>query len=423
MSPARGSRRDYISTFATEFLVLGGSILALKLAAMYWGSAGFGEYVLGRRVIGFLQPAVLCGMGVAVTRKVAMARAEGGDSEWRWLDGALLICGGTILLTSAVLLGLSEWVAGVFFGDVALAPLARALTPCVAGLVLHYVAYAVLRGRHASNPANMLQAVNLGVLPLAAFALPGLQPPGLLLCLGLAQLVVSLVVLISLRRPGPEIPAFRTVWRTSGRELFAYGAPRVPGEFMLGALSTLPVTAAAHDGGTVLAGQIGLGLSLLTLLGSLFTPLGILMLPSISARVATGKVAGLAREVWRLTLACLGVTLLGTLGLELLAGWGIPFVFGPEFAGAVGPIRIIAVAALPYVAYVILRNVLDAIHAAPLNTANLAIALAVQAGVILLGRGPLSVPIAVAAGLTTLGLLTAWRTRLVVRDVMTRLAT
>lgn len=415
---ARGSRRDYISTFVTEFLVLGGSILTLKLAAVYWGTAGFGEYVLGRRVIGFLQPAVLCGMGLAVTRQVAMARAEPGDGEWSWLDGALLITLSTIAVTCMALLAFSHQVAGAFFGDASLAPLARGLTTCVAGLVLHYVAYAVLRGRHASNPANLLQAVNLGILPLIAFGLPGLQPAMLLFWLGLAQLAVSTGALVALRRPGPALTSPGVTWERTGRELFKYGAPRVPGEFMLGALSTFPVTAAAHDGGPVLAGQIGLGLSLLTLVGSVFTPLGILMLPSISARVAAGEVKGLGAEIRRLTLICLGLTVLGTIALELLAGWAIPFVFGDEFAGAVQPIRIIGLAAIPYVAYVILRNVLDAIHAAPLNAANLAVALAVQAAVIFFASGPASVPVAVAAGMTMLGLLTAWRTRQVVRAVV-----
>ncbi len=402
-------RQDYLVTFLTEFVVLGGSILVLKLAAVYWGGSGFGEFILGRRLIGLLQPAVLCGMGLAITRNVAMSRASQSGTEWPSLDGALLITSVTILLAAAFLLIPSRFVAAVFFGNGSLAPLSRALAPCVAGLVLHYIVYGVLRGRNASREANLLQAVNLGLLPLAAFAIPRLTAVTLLTVLGLGQMVVSLGVLYRLRRPGPAAESLPGIWREGGRELLRYGAPRVPGEFMLGALGTLPVTAAAHYGGPVLAGQVGLGLSLLTLVGSVFTPLGIIMLPSISGRVATGDVAGLGREVRRLTLACVGLTIVGTITLELLAPWALPLVFGPEFAAAVTPIRVIVLGAVPYVCYVILRNVLDAIHAAPLNAGNLAVGLLVQGAFLVLGRAAM-IPVAIAAGMTTLGLMTLWRT-------------
>lgn len=418
MSPVRRANPDYIGTFVTEFLVLGSSILALKLAAVYWGTTGFGEFVLGRRVIGLLQPAILCGMGLAVTRNVAMARAARDQGEWDVLDGALVIVAGTLAVTLAIILPAGRLIAVGLFGDGHLAPLARALAPCLVGLVLHYVAYAVLRGRQESKPANLLQAVNLGILPLGAFALPGLSPAALLLWLGLAQCAVSIAALVWLRRPGPAIPAWRVIWARTGRGLFRYGAPRVPGEFMLGALGSLPVTAAAHQAGPVFAGQVGLGLSILTLVGSVFTPLGIIMLPRISARVATGAVDGLGREVRRLTFYCLGLTALGTVLLLLLGGWAIPFVFGPGFAGAVLPVRIIALGALPYVCYVILRNVLDAIHAAPLNAGNLAAALAVQGGCLLLIPGANGIPIAVVCGMVTLGLLTIWRTTRVIHDLV-----
>lgn len=408
--------RDHLMTLATELGVLFASLILLKLAAAFTGPAGFGEFVLARRLIGFLQLPTLCGVALGLTRAVAITHARGEIAkEWSYFDGAVLVTGCTSLAVMVGLLVLSPQVAAVGMGRQDLAGLARAIAPGVAGLVLHAVAYGMLRGRRTMVQANLLQAVNLGLIPLLAFALPHLNVTRLVLATGVAQLVVALIALVAIRSPGPDRLGWKALREGPVRELLRYGAPRVPGEFMLGALSALPVTAAAHFGGPIAAGQIGLGQSVLTMLGALFAPLGQVMLPSISARVASGRMEGLARAVWWLTLVCAALTLFGVILLELLASWLIPAVFGPDFAGAVAPIRIMALGAVPYVAYIVLRNVLDAIHAAPLNTGNLAVALIAFGVVMLALRSAAGVAPATLAAMSVLGLLTIVSTRRALR--------
>lgn len=402
--------RDHLMTLGTELGVMGTSLLLLKLAAAYAGPSGFGEFVLGRRMIGFVQLPALCGIGIALTRSVAMTRASGRPAiEWNYLDAALLIT----LCTSTAAVGLlvfgGRFIAEVAMGGPAMAPLARALAPGVTGLILHGVAYGLLRGRQTMLPANVLQGINLGLIPLVVFAIPGLSVPQLLFWTGSAQLTVAVVALGTTRSRGPSFAPLRETWEGAGTELLRYGAPRVPGEFMLGALNALPVMAAAYYGGPVEAGRIGLGLSLLSLLSSLFAPLGQVMLPAISGRVAAGDTDGLARGIWLLTAACAALTALGVLALEALAPWLLPAVFGTAFAAAVLPVRIIILGAVPYVLYVVLRNVLDAIHAAPLNAGNLFVALSAFGVVIGIGRSAAAVAPAVLASSVVLGALTAWR--------------
>jgi O-antigen/teichoic acid export membrane protein len=415
--------RDHIMTLGTEFSVTVASFLLLKLAAAYAGPAGFGEFVLGRRLISFVQLPALCGMALALSRSVAMARGSGrGAAEWMYLDAALAVTMVTSAVAGAALLFGGRIVATAAMGGAALTPLAHALAPCVAGLILHCIAYALLRGRQAMVPANILQGVNIGVVPLAVFAVPGLSIPEILCWTGVAQIVVSSTALAVLRARGPRIAPLRDVWNHAAVELLRYGTPRVPGEFMLGALSALPVAVAAHYGGAVEAGRIGLGMTILTLFTSTFAPLGQVMLPSISRRVAAGDTVGLARGIWLLAAACAGLTAIGVFGVELIAPWLLPAVFGPAFAAAVVPARIIILGAVPHVLYVVLRNVLDAIHAAPLNTLNLFVALAAFGGVLGVGRNVGTVPYAVLASSITLGALTAWRTLHALKSVKGRAA-
>lgn len=389
---------------------MGASLIMLKLAAAYAGPSGFGEFVLGRRVIGFIQLPTLCGMGLALTRSVAIARASGrADGEWKYLDASLLITVCTSAVAVTLLVTKAPLVGRVALGGASMAPLALALAPGVAGLILHGVAYGMLRGRQTMVPANVLQGINLGLVPLVVFVFPGLSVPQILIRIGLAQLTIASIALVTIRVRGPRPVSLRRTWTYAGPELLRYGAPRVPGEFALGAMNALPVMAAAHYSGPVVAGQIGLGLSLLSLLGSVFAPLGQVMLPSISGRIAAGEVDGLSRGIWLLTAVCAGLTALGVLGVELLAPWLLPAVFGPGFAAAVLPVRVIVIGAVPYVLYVVLRNVLDAIHVAPLNAANLFTALTVFGVLLAIGRNSAIVPLAVLAATTVLGGLTAWR--------------
>lgn len=410
--------RDHVMTFVTEFLVMSCSFLLLKLAAAYAGPSGFGEFVLGRRLIGFVQQPATCGMAVALTRSVAMARAsKRGTAEWQYLDAALIVTLTTSAVAALVLLLGGQTVASLAMGAAALAPLARALAPGVAGLILHSVAYGLLRGRQTMVSANALQALNLGVVPLAVFAVPGLSVPQILCWIGVTQVVIAGGALVFARSRGPRIAPLRQVWNGGAVELLQYGVPRVPGEFALAGLGALPVVAAAHFGGAIAAGQVGLGISLLTLVSSLFAPLGQVMLPSVSARVAAGDTHGLARGIWVLSAACLGLTVIGVAGVELLAPWLLPAVFGPSFVAAVLPARIIIIGAVPHVLYIVLRSVLDAIHAAPLNAINLFVALAAFGLVLAIGRTAATVPWAVLASSVVVGALTVWRTRRALLDL------
>lgn len=410
---ASGRRQllDHAITFGTEIAVLGSAVLVLKLAAWYWGQDGFGQFLLARRTIGLLQLPALCGMALGLTRFVAFAHARDPAREWNYLDAALMVTGITTLVAVAILLGLDSQLAGFLLGNVALTSLVQAIAPCVVGLVFHGLCYGFLRGRLHMVQANIFQAVNLGIVPLILFSWPGLSVSRLMLMLGTTQSLVAIGTLGWIRLRGPRPMGPRALFQDAGKEMLWYGAPRVPGEFFLGALGTAPVTAAAHLADAAAAGRIGLGMALVTLVSSLFAPLGQVMLPSISGRVANGRTTGLAREVYLITAICAGLTLLCVGLLEVIAPWLLVTVFGPTFVAAVTPVRVVLLGAVPYVCYVVCRNVLDAIHAAPLNAVNLLAALLGLGVVIGTGRTLSSVAPAVVVSMTILGTLTLWRTR------------
>jgi len=407
-----GRRRDYALTFLTEFATLASTLLALKLAATLWGASGFGEYMLARRTLSLLQLPILCGMGVAVTRYVARARAASDPLvEHRYFTAGTLIAVITALAAAIILNLAPRPLAALFFGSPDYAGLVRALSLMVTGSALHGVAYGMFRGQVAMGRANFLQAINMGLVPVAVLAPSGLTVVQVVTLTGVLWCLIAGLAIAAILRGAPHHVWNRTLVRAAAGELLRYGGPRVPGEFALGALFALPVTLAAHYDGVAAAGFVGLGISVLSMTGSFFAPLGQIVLPAVSALTVGQRAPRLAEDTWRLTGLCVAIAAVLALGVEVAAPFVIPRLFGPEFIQAVPIIRIMSIAAVPLVAFIVLRNVLDALHESPLNAKNLVIALAVFLLLALVIDSAYRVPIALSVGLVVLGTVSVVQAR------------
>jgi O-antigen/teichoic acid export membrane protein len=409
---AIGRGSDYVVTFGTEFLVLAASLLALRLAARYWGTAGFGEFVIARRVFGMLYLPVLGGLGLALTRYMASYRDEHPESVGQYLGAAFLALLPLLALQALILNLWPQALGRLLLGTDGYRGLMRSLSLAVAGLALHGLAYGAFRGLLDMRRANLLQALDMGVVPLALFAVSGLRVETYVALLGSVWLVAGAgaVLWLLARHLGSARGGGGAALRGRARELLGYGLPRVPGEFALGALLALPVTLAARFAGVAEAGYVGLGVAVVQMVGSVFAPLGQVLLPMVSARARQAH-HDLVGEVSRLTWICVGLAALALVGIELLAGLGVTLYLGPAFVPAVPLVRITVLGAVPYVAYVVLRNILDALHVVPLNAKNLVIALAGFLAGAFLNPSPVGVTASFAVSLGILGGLTVWDAR------------
>ena len=68
--------KDVSLTFITEAIVLIAFFFIYRLMAKNFGPEGVGEYSLVKRVIGFLQPVLLLGLGIGIPRYIAMSRSK-----------------------------------------------------------------------------------------------------------------------------------------------------------------------------------------------------------------------------------------------------------------------------------------------------------------------------------------------------------
>jgi len=395
-------------TLLAEFLVTLSGLLLLKLAASMLGPVGFGEYALGRRVVGLLYLPLIMGLGIAAPRYIAIARAgvlkEYAESSFAFatLTAGLLPALAVVLVMNLI----PSLTSRLIFGSPALTHLIAPASIALAGITLHSMVYAIHRGRSEMGFANALQLANLGLVPLGAFLLGQRSAAAVLIATGAAWLVISGVALLHL------LYLERGNWHgsVSVRQhltvLLRFGLPRVPGEFALVALFALPSLIAVRTQGIVIAGQLSAAMSLLTVASGSFAPVGLVILPRASAQAAAGDIAGVRRLVLRILVGGLLLATAGVLIGEVLIPPFIHWYFGPAFVPAIPLFRTCLLGAIPYVVYVLMRSILDALDVRPINARNLMISLAVLVLLCVIRSGIIWMAWSLIASLTLLGVLT-----------------
>ncbi|MEO5902807.1 MAG: lipopolysaccharide biosynthesis protein [Gemmatimonadaceae bacterium] len=395
-------------TLVAEFLVTLSGVLLLKFAASMLGPVGFGEYALGRRVVGLLYLPLIMGLGVAAPRYIAIARGgvlkEYAESSFAF---ATLTAGLLPALAVVLVMNLIPTLSSrLIFGSPALTHMIAPASIALAGITLHSMVYAIHRGRSEMGFANALQVANLGFVPLGAFILGQRTAAAVLAATGIGWLVTSGVGLLHL------LFIERNNWHgsVSVRQhltvLLRFGLPRVPGEFALVGLFALPSLIAVRTQGIVVAGQLSAAMSLLTIASGSFAPVGLVVLPRASAQAAAGDIAGVRRLVLRILVGGILLATAGVLIGELLIPPFIHWYFGPAFVAAIPVFRACLLGAIPYVVYVLMRSILDALDVRPINARNLMIALAVLVVLSLIRSDIIWLAWSLVASLTLLGALT-----------------
>lgn len=366
--PSSNLRRDYVTTFVTELLVIASWLVAFRLVAVHFGAGGFGEYALSRRTLSLLSPLVIVGVDVAIARYVAYAVSGRSKNVGGYAGAAMLIMAVTLAASSALLLLFSGFFSHLFFGSDAYSTLVMALPVLLVGSGVHVIAYGFLRGRSLIQRANVLMALNQAAVPVAAVYL-GRDVTQILLLMGLAWLVISAGFLVTVR---PSMAGSRE----RATELLRYGLPRVPGDFFQLALFAAPGILVAHLVDLQTAGIVAFGVSALGLVGTALTPISFVLLPAVASLFARGYSGQVRQRVVEVVRLAVPVLVVGILVLELFARPIIADYLGAAFESGADVLRLLMIGALPWGLYVILKSVIDARYERAINARNMAIAFA-----------------------------------------------
>jgi len=407
--------REYGPTFATEFGVLASQIVTYKLAAHFLGKQGFSEYALARRTVSLIFPIPVLGLAVGLPRYIGFSKGRNDPQSAARYYGATIWCAGSAAIVCVVLLNLFAGTFGyLFFGDRSYGSFARPLSLMILGLCIHTVVCGYFRGHMNLNRANLLQLLNLAIAPTAVFFFVRHSLVSVLASLGLIWTLTSVAALLFTPWHSIQRNTWKEVW-----ELLQYGLQRVPGDFILMALFTLPATLVAHTRGVQEAGFVAFGISLVSMVGAIFAPVGLVLLPKATSMLAEGASKDLrehVRFIIRLTIAA-------SIAIVLVVWVWIPglirLYLGANFEQVVPIVRILILGAIPYSLYLVVRNLVDAYHEYGVTAAILALGLAVLLTGLIAGRHFGSDTRAILSGFlvaqVVIAALSSWECRRILR--------
>lgn len=401
--------RNYILTYITEFAVLISGILVYKLAAGSFGKDGFNEYSICRRTLSFIQPLLILGFGVGLPRYIAIAAANNLSKKISsYFYSAFLILALIMLFVSLAFMIFDHSLAFLFFGNESYYVLISPLLVMLCGMVFHSLCYSFFRGEMRMNSANIMQLLNLGLVPMLIFAF-GKNIHQVLLFTGLAWSFVSftffLYIVLNLKPQSGHL-------LESGKELLKYGLQRVPGDVALGGFFALPTYFIAHlvNDNLNSAGNAAFAISLLNMIGAAFGPICLLLLPQASKAIANRDYASLQKYSKEILILTLVVSGFGLLAVELFASPFITIYMNGEYPDLVTMVRIVMPACVGYAVYISLRSILDAYHVKAVNTRNIFLCFLLFTGLVylnqLLGFSYYYILIVFGVSLTLLGILT-----------------
>ena len=360
-------KKDFIITFATEFIVLISGIVVYKLAVSYLGKEGFSEYALSRRTVSLIQPALIMGLGVGIPRYIASATTAHPQKSDTYFVGGISILIFVVLTSTAILNIFKDRFAFLLFGSSNYTYFIFPISLMLIGLILHVSCYSYFRGSLLMLKANLLQMINIESVPLFAFTM-GKTTEQILEITGVSWMLISGLFLFLIMK---NLKWERKNVLPCTKELIAYGLQRVPGDFGLAALLTLPATFTAHMAGIKEAGNVAFGISLFNMAGSVFAPIGLIFLPKASQIISTKDYKLLKYYIFKLLKITLLLTTTGIVFFEVFADEIITLYLGEGFSDIVLITRIIMISAIAYTVYVSMRSILDAYYVKAVNTINI----------------------------------------------------
>lgn len=398
--------RDLATTTATSVATIAALLLVTKILAARLGPEGFGAYMLARRMLAALDPVSTFSMAIALTRFAALA--DGEEQKRRVLLAGTLLAMGVGALFCAAAFVASGPLARMLFTDARYAGLVTATGCMILAYSVFIVVYAWYRGIDRMGLANLWQlwAVAIGPLLVAwIIAWPGREAA---VVLGFAAVLATTVVPL----------ASWLVWALRGdrpldvgvlRSMVKYAGPRVPGGLAFGGLLAVAPVIAPHVSSLAAVGYVAAGQALLRVVEGATEAFGRVALPKI-AQLSAAREHGLLRErVADVTAVVMHVGIYATLHLWLWAPDLVRLWLGNDYEGAVPAVRFIVLGILPYLLFVTLRSILDALEERAVNATNVYVAIAVTAvAAVILGRrfDAEGLACATSLGLAVLGALT-----------------
>jgi O-antigen/teichoic acid export membrane protein len=350
--------KNILMTTITSLITITSMIFIIRFLAKGFGPEEFGAYSLARRVISNSAPLVILSMDVALSRYIAM-------NDERRLQGSYIIS--SILLVAAAMFlfliiatSASNYLSHLIFHSNEYLNLYYASLFLLGGYCICVITSACLFGMQKIDKANLLRLFLMAILPLIiAYTFGNTKSPAFVVFLMGSVFYISLfpLILIVIKTAWPGLSQLKASIKT----IIRYGIPRAPAGFALAGLLTLGPFLASYFGDLKDAGFFVVGQSVFRVMESTIVAFGLVALPKVAQLFARGKEEFLKTNVENILVMIFQLGLFVAIHTFLWSREIVLIWLGPEYLEAVVIMRILIISLGPYLGYVMLRSVVDAI--------------------------------------------------------------
>lgn len=371
--------KDLLITVIGQLLVLLVTFGLNKIISNAGTVEEFGIYNTIKKASSVIAYVMLMAMGIALPKYMPEARARDDEKGGAYfLVAALIIMAIVSVLIIAVLALFQKQFSRLLFSNSGfsyyiLPTACYSLSIALTNLVYSY--YRAVEKYYHYNIAQIVGQV-LTFLPILFLA------DNLIWLLWVWTIVFSIfslvIILLGLLRVRGHLKPFdNKLLLKSSKELLVYCTPRVPGEIVLFAFSLVPLIVVTNKFDLTQTGYFSSAVSINAAFSSLFSFVGIILLPSVSKSMVKDDIKSVVKQILVIAAVFFVIALLIIGFVFLFPKFIVSVLYSNEYWDAIPLIKIICLAILPNAFYMLFRNPLDAISKFPYNTICLAISFTV----------------------------------------------
>lgn len=381
----------------------------MRFLAKGLGPEEFGAYSLARRIISNIIPLATLSINIGLARYIAITNEN--KLRGSYVVSSIISTGTALVLLLIIAVSASKHLSYLIFHSNEYLKLYYASFFLLVGYSIFTITYAFFRGTQKFNTANSLQLSLMAIIPLiVSYFFAYKKNSSLIMFLMGLAFYLSLIplVLIIMKIKLPRLSNVRSSMKT----LLKYSLPRVPTGFFLAGLLTLGPFLAGFILGLEEAGYFVVGQSVFRVMESAIVGFGLVALPKVSQLVAEDKVEFLKSKIEDILTMIFQLGLFVTIHTFIWSKEIVLVWLGSEYIDAVPIMQILILSLGPYLGYVILRSIVDAVEVRAINTLNLSISFVIAAVTSIIfiyaGFGIIGLAIGTTIGFTNLGIITSY---------------
>lgn len=358
--------KDLFTTGFTQIAVLLMGIILLRIMATALSKDYFGIFMIIRRIIAIGGGLITLNLGVGLARYVSYKK----EREKEFLNVSLLTTTFLSILTIIIFSLFRVYLSKIFFNASNFSVFVVLLSFYIFSYGIFTITYAFFRGRQNMDRANLLRFLYYllpVILALILWIIFTNQYSKILFFYYFLFSLGGILLGIIYIQNNLNFAFFKKIKATlqQTKNLFFYSISRIPSVFFLSLTFGIPVFFASNKISLEAAAYMGIAVAVVRLMEIFATPFNLLFLP----KFAEIKRDLNAQEI-RHKVSIVVDFIISTLPVFAVLGYGLAkyiviIFFGHKYITAVPGVSLIVLFSFFYIAYALLRGILDGLFSFP----------------------------------------------------------